>query len=46
MERFDALLALQTIERYRITHSQWVPTMFVRLLKLDLATRKNLICHA
>lgn len=41
MERFDALLALQTIERYRITHSQWVPTMFVRLLKLDLATRKK-----
>jgi len=41
MERFDALLALQTLERYRITHSQWVPTMFVRLLKLDLATRKK-----
>ena len=41
MERFDALLALQTIERCRITHSQWVPTMFVRMLKLDPATREN-----
>ena len=39
MERFDALLALQTIERCRITHSQWVPTMFVRMLKLDPAVR-------
>ena len=39
MERFDALLALQAIERFRITHSQWVPTMFVRLLKLDPETR-------
>lgn len=34
MERFDALEALALIERYRITHSQWVPTMFVRMLKL------------
>jgi fatty-acyl-CoA synthase len=41
MERFDALLALQTIERCRITHSQWVPTMFVRLLKLDQETREK-----
>ena len=41
MERFDTLLALQTIERCSITHSQWVPTMFVRLLKLDLAIREK-----
>ena len=34
MERFDPLAALALIERYRITHSQWVPTMFVRMLKL------------
>ncbi|MEM7251904.1 MAG: acyl-CoA synthetase [Pseudomonadota bacterium] len=39
MERFDAAQALRAIERYRITHSQWVPTMFVRLLKLDEAER-------
>ena len=34
MEQFDPELALQYIERYRITHSQWVPTMFVRMWKL------------
>ena len=34
MEHFEAERALQFIERYRITHSQWVPTMFVRMLKL------------
>jgi long-chain acyl-CoA synthetase len=39
MERFDAEAALAAIERYRVTHSQWVPTMFVRMLKLPEATR-------
>lgn len=34
MEGFDAEQALQMVERHRITHSQWVPTMFVRMLKL------------
>ncbi len=34
MEHFEAERALQYIERYRVTHSQWVPTMFVRMLKL------------
>jgi long-chain acyl-CoA synthetase len=34
MPRFDATAALESIERYRVTHSQWVPTMFVRMLKL------------
>jgi long-chain acyl-CoA synthetase len=34
MERFDAEEALALIERHRVTHSQWVPTMFVRMLKL------------
>jgi fatty-acyl-CoA synthase len=34
MRRFDAAEALRLIELHRITHSQWVPTMFVRLLKL------------
>lgn len=34
MPRFDASEALRCIEEYRITHSQWVPTMFVRMLKL------------
>ncbi len=34
MEHFDALDALRCIETHRATHSQWVPTMFVRMLKL------------
>jgi long-chain acyl-CoA synthetase len=34
MSTFDAERALATIERFRATHSQWVPTMFVRMLKL------------
>jgi fatty-acyl-CoA synthase len=47
MDRFDAALALELIEKYRVTHSQWVPTMFVRLLKLDEAerTRRDLSSH-
>jgi acyl-CoA synthetase (AMP-forming)/AMP-acid ligase II len=39
MASFDAERALAWIESRRITHSQWVPTMFVRLLKLPQATR-------
>jgi long-chain acyl-CoA synthetase len=39
MEKFDALKALEAIERYRVTHSQWVPTMFIRLLRLPEAER-------
>lgn len=34
MQKFDAQLSLEMIERYRVTHSQWVPTMFIRLLEL------------
>ena len=37
MSRFDPLEALRLIERHRVTHSQWVPTMFVRMLKLPEA---------
>jgi fatty-acyl-CoA synthase len=40
MERFDAEQALQMVERYRVTHSQWVPTMFVRILKLPKEGRE------
>lgn len=39
MESFDAEQALALIEKHRITHSQWVPTMFVRMLKLPEDTR-------
>lgn len=35
MEHFEAQAALAAIEKYRVTHSQWVPTMFIRMLKLD-----------
>src|SRR3954469_31123 len=34
MEQFDPEAALAAIEQYRVTHTQWVPTMFVRMLKL------------
>ena len=39
MEQFDPEAALSYIEKYRVTHSQWVPTMFVRMLKLPDAVR-------
>jgi long-chain acyl-CoA synthetase len=34
LERFDPEKALAAIDRHRVTSSQWVPTHFVRLLKL------------
>lgn len=39
MEQFDAERSLKFIEQYRVTHSQWVPTMFVRMLKLPEEAR-------
>ncbi|MBU2512914.1 acyl-CoA synthetase [bacterium] len=39
MEKFDAENALSAIEKYQVTHSQWVPTMFVRILKLHEKSR-------
>ena len=39
MERFDPEHFLQLVERHRITHSQLVPTMFSRLLKLPREVR-------
>ncbi|NDH63314.1 MAG: acyl-CoA synthetase [Alphaproteobacteria bacterium] len=41
MERFDAEAYLGLIGRHRITHSQLVPTMFSRLLKLPEEVRKD-----
>lgn len=41
MERFDAEEALALIESYRITHATWVPTHFVRLLKLPPEARER-----
>ena len=40
MERFDAAQFLQLIEQYRVTHTQLVPTMFSRLLKLPQQQRR------
>jgi long-chain acyl-CoA synthetase len=47
MERFDAEAALRYIEQYKVTHSQWVPTMFVRMLKLppEARARYDLSSH-
>ena len=41
MERFDPEEALALIEKHRVTLSQWVPTMFIRMLKLDDAVREK-----
>jgi acyl-CoA synthetase (AMP-forming)/AMP-acid ligase II len=41
MDQFDAAEALRLIEKYRATHSQWVPTMFVRMLKLPEEERSR-----
>jgi long-chain acyl-CoA synthetase len=40
-ERFDAERSLALIERHRLTHAYLVPTMYVRLLRLPLETRKR-----
>jgi long-chain acyl-CoA synthetase len=39
MERFDAEEFLRLVERYRVTHTQLVPTMFSRMLKLPESVR-------
>jgi len=39
MEHFDAEQYLELVQKYRITHSQLVPTMFVRMLKLPPEVR-------
>jgi long-chain acyl-CoA synthetase len=53
MERFEPEQCLALIEAHRVTHAQFVPTMFVRLLKLtdeqreryDLSTLRSVV-HA
>src|SRR5665213_2699998 len=39
MERFDPEAALAWIEKYKVTCAQWVPTHFVRMLKLPPEVR-------
>ena len=41
MEKFDAEKCLEAIEKYKVTSAQFVPTMFVRMLKLDEDVRKR-----
>jgi len=41
MENFDPEHYLQLVEKYRPTHSQLVPTMFSRMLKLPRAAREG-----
>jgi fatty-acyl-CoA synthase len=41
MERFDPRECLALIERHRVTHAQFVPTMFVRMLRLPMEERRR-----
>jgi long-chain acyl-CoA synthetase len=41
MPKFTPRAALELIERHRVTHSQWVPTMFIRLLQLEPELRAH-----
>ncbi len=41
MKKFDAERALKAIDQYAVTHSQWVPTMFVRMLELPASVRNE-----
>ncbi|GGO71419.1 AMP-binding protein [Nonomuraea cavernae] len=41
MERFDPEQYLELVQKYGVTHSQLVPTMFIRMLKLPEETRKK-----
>jgi long-chain acyl-CoA synthetase len=41
MERFDPEKCLALIEQHKVTHAQFVPTMFVRMLKLSDEVRSS-----
>lgn len=47
MEKFDPEAALAAIETYKVTDSQWVPTHFVRMLKLpeEIRSKYDLSSH-
>lgn len=46
MEKFDAEGALVALERFAITDSQWVPTMFSRMLRLPEKLRQSFVLEA
>jgi acyl-CoA synthetase (AMP-forming)/AMP-acid ligase II len=41
MPKFDAEAVLRLVDEHRVTHAQFVPTMFVRMLKLPEAVRRR-----
>lgn len=41
MEKFDAEGTLDAIQRHQVTHGQFVPVMFTRMLKLPDSVRKS-----
>jgi len=41
MEKFDAEGCLDAIQRHRVTHGQFVPVMFTRMLKLPESVRNS-----
>ncbi len=41
MSRFNEVEALRAIQDHKVTHSQWVPTMFTRMLKLEESERSG-----
>jgi long-chain acyl-CoA synthetase len=41
MEKFDPVQTLDAIQRYRVTHGQFVPAMFIRMLKLPESVRNS-----
>ena len=41
MEAFDPVDFLRLVERHQVTHTQVVPTMFVRMLKIDREVRES-----
>jgi fatty-acyl-CoA synthase len=47
MERFDTEESLALLDRHAVTHSQWVPIMFIRMLKLppEVRARYRLTAH-
>ncbi len=41
LDKFDPVVALEAIQNHRVTHGQFVPTMFVRMLKMPAAVRES-----
>ncbi|OUS14811.1 acyl-CoA synthetase [Gammaproteobacteria bacterium 50_400_T64] len=41
MPKFKEVDALEALDKYKVTHSQWVPTMFTRILKMPAEQREG-----